>query len=105
MQTARNGETVRRMDNESKLDDPKLRRARQRVAALKGFYIHAAVYLLVNCGLAGINLATGAPWWFQWPLIGWGIGILGHTIAVFSPIKMFDRDWEEQKIKELMDKP
>ena len=93
------------MEVDRNSDDAKLRRARQHVAALKGFYIHVTVFLLVNCGLAGINFATGAPWWFQWPLLGWGIGLLGHAVIVFSPVRIFGREWEERKIKEHMDKP
>ena len=45
-------------------------RARKRVQALKGFYIHAATYVLVNIMLFVINLMTGGGWWFFWPLIG-----------------------------------
>lgn len=93
------------MENDHKSDDPKLRRAKQHVAALKGFYIHATVFALVMSGLIGINFATGAPWWFQWPLLGWGIGVVGHAVAVFSPVRMLGRSWEERKIKEQMDKP
>ena len=41
--------------------------------ALKGFYIHAAVFVLVNIGLFVINLLVvyrgNGPWWFYWPLI------------------------------------
>ena len=93
------------MEDDRGPDNARLRRARQHVAALKGFYIHVTVFLLVNCGLAGINFATGAPWWFQWPLLGWGIGLLGHAVIVFSPVRIFGREWEERKIKEHMDKP
>jgi hypothetical protein len=43
------------------------------VEALKGFYIHAAVFVLVNIGLFVINLLVvyrgNGPWWFYWPLI------------------------------------
>lgn len=51
----------------------------------RGFYIHFAVYVLVNAFLIGLNLAT-APnkLWFQWPLMGWGIGILGHAAGAFD---------------------
>ena len=50
-----------------------------------GLRIHAAVYAAVNVLLITINLST-APWhlWFQWPLLGWGIGLLAHAVAAFS---------------------
>lgn len=71
----------------------------------QSFYIRAIIFVLVISGLGVINLATGAPWWFQWPLLGWAIGVLGHAMAVFSPVRMFGRDSEEKKIKQLMEKP
>ena len=86
-------------------DDHKLREAKQHVAALKGFYIHGIIFCLVMTGLLIINLATNAPWWVQWPLLGWSTGVIGHAVAVFSPVSVFGRDWEERKIKELLNKP
>jgi hypothetical protein len=60
--------------------------ATQAVARRKvGLYIHATVYVAVNVLLITINLST-APGrlWFQWPLLGWGIGLLAHAAAAFS---------------------
>ena len=78
-------------------------RARKRVEALKGFYTHAAVYVLVNTGLFVINLLVGGSWWFFWPLIGWGIGLAVHALNVFGSGNMLGRDWEERKTREFMD--
>jgi hypothetical protein len=50
-------------------------RARARVQALGGFYVHAAVFVLANLGLFAINLLTSREYlWFVWPLLGWGFG-------------------------------
>ncbi len=81
-------------------------RAHARVQDLKGFYTHATAYVLVNIGLFVINLLTGGGWWFYWPLIGWGIGLGLHAFGVFGfggggP---WGREWEEQKMREMMDK-
>ena len=86
-------------------DQQRYERARKRVEAIKGFYIHAAVFVLVNIGLLVINLLTGGPWWFFWPLIGWGIGLGAHALGVFGfggggP---WGQDWEERKTREFMD--
>jgi hypothetical protein len=50
-----------------------------------GLYIHATVYFAVNVLLIIINLRT-APrqLWFQWLLLGWGIGLLAHAAAAYS---------------------
>ena len=48
-----------------------------------GFVIHFAAYLAVNMLLIVINLATTpGKYWFYWPLLGWGLGIVGHAYGV-----------------------
>jgi len=86
------------------MDDPEgYAYARQRVARIKGFYIHLTVYLLVNALLIAINLVTAhGVYWLYAPLVGWGIGLAAHAIAVFGFGGFLGRDWEERKIKELM---
>ena len=54
------------------------RRAKRRVGARIGFYVHATVFVLVNLGLAAINLAHGGTRWHLWPLGGWGLGLAIH---------------------------
>jgi uncharacterized oligopeptide transporter (OPT) family protein len=59
-------------------------RARKRVEAKIGFYIHLTVYIVVNILLIIINLLTSPKYlWFIWPLMGWGIGIFFHGMATF----------------------
>ena len=59
-------------------------RAKKRVEAKVGFYIHLSVYIAVNILLIIINLSSSTKdLWFQWPLIGWGIGVLFHGLGVF----------------------
>ena len=81
-------------------------RAWARVQALKGFYIHALAFVLVNVALLGVNALVGGVWWFYWPLIGWGIGLGAHALGVFGFGRggPWGRDWEERKTREMMDK-
>lgn len=59
-------------------------KAKKRVEAKIGFYIHLAVYVVVNILLIIINLLTSSQYlWFKWPLIGWGIGVFFHALVVF----------------------
>ena len=59
--------------------------ARRRVGAKVGFYLHLAIYVATNIVLIAINLAaTPQHLWFWWPLLGWGIGVFFHGIAVFA---------------------
>ena len=60
------------------------RRVYRRAGAKLGFYIHLFVYVAVNLLLVFINLSTSPHHlWFEWPLLGWGIGLLSHGLAVF----------------------
>ena len=60
-------------------------KAKKRVEAKLGFYIHLVVYILVNALLIIINMRFSPEYsWFIWPLIGWGIGLLFHGMRVFA---------------------
>lgn len=57
-----------------------------------GFYSHLWSYLIVNGTLLLINNFTSGPWWFQWSVLGWGIGLAFHFKAIFFPhIKKFQK--------------
>ena len=75
------------------------RLARKRVEEKKGFFTHFAVYIIVNIVLVLIWAfpAGGGYPWFLWPLGGWGIGILFHSLGVF----VFPRQskWERREIE------
>ena len=58
-------------------------RARERVEARLGFYTHLAVYIIVGALLVAIDISTSPATWVQWPLMGWGIGVLFHALNVF----------------------
>ena len=60
------------------------RLARKRAGAKMGWYIHAAVYLLVNAALfAASEYGLGNHHWRLGPLLGWGLGVMFHGISVF----------------------
>ena len=50
-----------------------------------GFYSHLWSYLIVNAALMLINNFTPGHWWFQWSVLGWGIGLAFHFKAVLFP--------------------
>lgn len=83
----------------------KTAKAAQKVEAITGFYIHFAAFALVMLVLFLVNLlATPDVWWVQWPLLGWGIGVVIHYMAVFSSMPQFIVEWQLRKIKEMKDK-
>ena len=59
--------------------------AERRADAKLGFRAHLVVFVLVNSGLVGLNLLSSPNvYWFQWPLFGWGIGLVAHGVSVYG---------------------
>jgi hypothetical protein len=88
------------------LRERKYIKAKERVDELKKFYSNLAAYIVVIAFLAGVNY-YGNQWeypWFLWAAVGWGIGVAFHAMKAFQVNPMFNKDWEERKIKEYMDK-
>jgi len=51
--------------------------------ATRGFLIHLGVYVLVVGLLAALNLYRNpGNIWFIWVLLGWGIGVAAHGLAI-----------------------
>ncbi len=58
--------------------------ARKRAGAKMGWYIHLAIYTVVNLGLfLGSTLMFGYRPYHLAPLLGWGIGLAFHGVSVF----------------------
>ena len=50
-----------------------------------GFWIHLAVFVVVNAGLTTLNLVRAPDkLWFHWVLIGWGAGLLLNGFRAFG---------------------
>ena len=82
----------------------KLTWAKQRVEVITGFYIHLAVFVLVMIILFVVNLTVSEIWWVQWPLLGWGSGLLAHAVLIFGQGPSIIKSWQLRKIHELKDK-
>jgi len=81
------------------------KRAKRRVEAKIGFYIHLAVYIGVNILLLIINLTASPQYlWFTWPLLGWGIGLFFHGLSVFVFLNRRFQGMKERMIEEEMKK-
>ncbi|MGC1631998.1 MAG: 2TM domain-containing protein [Gelidibacter sp.] len=85
-------------------------RAKKRVKRISGFYSHLLVYIVVNLMVVVVNIQQMGPGesYFQWrnflTLFFWGIGLFAHGLSVFLPYAILGKDWEERKIKEIMEK-
>ena len=89
--------------------EQKLAQAQQRVKNMKGFYIHATVFLFVNIFIIAscyidnpASLNTSDPYMTA---LFWGIGLFAHGFSVFGKDYIFGKDWEEREIQKILNKP
>tara|TARA_R110002012_G_scaffold319389_2_gene539757 strand:+ start:141276 stop:141602 length:327 start_codon:yes stop_codon:yes gene_type:complete len=87
----------------------RVERAKAEVKKLKGFYSHLLVYVVINLMIVVINiqaLELGESY-FQFEnfftLTFWGFGLLVHGLSVFLPNWVLGKNWEERKIKKIME--
>ncbi len=91
--------------NSNRLEESKYIRARKKVEEIKGFYWSLFSYIIVIPFLFFIwyKFTPFTIQWFWFPMIGWGFGLIIQGFSAFgNPI--FGDDWEDRKIKEIMDK-
>lgn len=96
-----------------------LRRARKRLEALKGFYKHLLVYIIVNIAIFIVKsnilefFQDQSPdknfiEWLDWNILivpfFWGIGLLFHAVKVFQYKFPFIKNWEDRQLKRFIDK-
>lgn len=82
--------------------DIEYRKAKKRVQAKKGFYSHFGIYAIMGIFFFTLNMLTSpATYWWYWPMLGWGIGIASHYIAVFGipGLPFTSKEWEEKEIE------
>jgi hypothetical protein len=97
----------------------KLRKARKRLEALKGFYKHLLVYIIVNIAIFVVrgnvleffqNQSPDKNFmdWVDWNVLAvpvfWGIGLLFHAAKVFQYKLPFIKNWEDRQMKKFIDK-
>ena len=60
------------------------RQARKRANAKLGWYMHLAIYVVVNLFIFAMSQhAFGNRPWSLGPLLGWGLGLVLHGLSVF----------------------
>ncbi len=82
------------------------RQARAELATLRqqqwrGFFHHLVPYLMVNGMLVTLNFLTTHFPWALFPLLGWGVGLVSHFMAVVAPNpQRLNRRLERQRDRE-----
>lgn len=90
-------------------EDFRYKAARKRVKDIKGFYTHLLVYIVINLFIV-VGGSRDEGLWIgiqqfdnYWTALFWGIGLVAHGLSVFGGTLFLGKDWEQRKIKELMD--
>lgn len=79
--------------------------AQKRVKEIREFYEHLIVFLICIPIVIVVNLMTSPGYlWFLWCVFGWGFAIGMHGLKVFRVSPIFNKDWEERKIREILEK-
>ncbi|PQJ73367.1 2TM domain-containing protein [Polaribacter butkevichii] len=87
------------------LENSKYVKAVERVEKLKEFYQNLVSYCIVIPFLIFINLRFSPGFhWFWFPIFGWGMGLAFHFLEVNNYNIFLGSNWEERKIKEMMNK-
>ncbi|WP_375237903.1 2TM domain-containing protein [Aurantibacter sp.] len=95
---------------EQKMQEENYTEAVKRVKKIKGFYVHFIVYIVISLMMLGVKMYYTSPsesvFRYQnfTTFFFWGIGIVAHASAVFIPQLKFGKQWEEKKIKEIMER-
>lgn len=76
--------------------------ARRRAGMKFGFFVHLAVFIVVNTLLFVVN-QTAAPGyaWFPFPLGGWALGLTIHGLAVYFSLSGLRERLVESELRKL----
>jgi hypothetical protein len=87
--------------------EERLRRQAERRADLRlSFRAHLTAYLIVNAGLVAINLVTSPGYfWAIWPIIGWGLGLAAHWVAIYHLVGDTRERMVEEELRRLRERP
>ncbi len=83
------------------------KRARRRVRAIKGFYIHAFSFIIMGLFFFFMNMLTDPfQMWFLFPMLPWSVGLAFHYLAVFGipGTGLLSKEWEEREFEKQLDR-
>jgi len=95
--------------------EEKYLRAKKRLNELKGYYWHLGTYIVVNLFITVAQIVEGVDEGKSFSIIFsdfgvygvwliWGISLFFHTLKVFGTNLFFSENWEEKKLRKLIDK-
>ncbi|MFS4456695.1 histidine kinase [Maribacter sp. 2304DJ31-5] len=89
--------------SQTHIDDKRYQKAKERVAAVKGFYSNLIAFSIVIPCLAILNYNTTSFPWIIFPVLGWGFGLLTNGMEAFGYNPIWGKRWEDKKLRKLME--
>jgi len=75
----------------------------RRIKSLRLFYNHLTIFVIVNFILLLVDVSTpGSPWFYQ-VLLGWGMFVGLHAAHTYELLPWTTRDWEQRKVRDLIE--
>ncbi len=86
--------------------DPALERVERHVKHVRDFLYHLMTYTFVNALLVILDVRAGKGGqavlgldWAYWPVLFWGLGVVGHAISVFVGDErakaLYEKEWSK----------
>ena len=88
-------------DSTQPILDPNRRRdeARRRVRRKRIFYTVVGIYLSLSLMWLAIDLLDDSSgYWFYWPMLGTGLGVVVTGVVLGGIGELFGSDWERRQI-------
>jgi len=78
--------------------------AKEKVNKIRGFYASLIMYCITIPIFIALNLRTSPNYyWFYFPMIGWGFGLLIQGLNAFKNNLLLGKKWEQRKLKQFLE--
>jgi hypothetical protein len=86
-------------------EEQRYQKAKKKAKEIREFYYHLTAYCVIIPIIITINLVFVPEFhWFWFTVFGWGTGLTIHALSTFGFVPFLGQDWEERKIREIMEK-
>lgn len=97
------------MDKDNLKVDDEYIKAHKKVKMLRGFYLHIFAFILISITMIlcflfieVFNNTEFLRWLLATIIITWAVGLLIHGWSILGTRLIFNKDWEDKKIKKYL---
>ncbi len=74
----------------------------RRVRAMRTFFTHLTIFVVINFLLFLIDSSMPGPAWFYVPFLSWGLLLALHGLHAYDLLPWTTQGWEQRKVRELV---